>query len=606
MNNGRPAHRHNSSLVIFALCGVLCISAIDNASSFSVVGASTLTCNASSNRMMGGTATAALSKASSSCLAGNHNHHYARRRICDHNNNQMHSLLVAQATSSSSIDAADLDDYGTNNIENNSNNNMSSMDAVHDVRGGAVSTTTTAADSAAADSNKNVALWPCFDELDRKIMKLAIPSIANFAISPLVGAVDLFWVGRMGNALALAGMSAANQVFNSAFWLFSFLPTITAPLVSKAHARGDKEEVQDLICQAIILGTIVSATMSTLMLRFPDKFLATVLEAGAPALEMARSYLKIRAISFFPAMVATVGFAAFRGILKPTTPLQVSLVSNTVNAVLDPIFIFKAGWGVSGAAAATAASEILSFAAYLWLMLKTNMIRWSKLFRLPKMSLLKPLLMGGLAVQLRNIALNVTFLSVTRATQSLDSTGVAAAAHSIAIQVFQIGGVFLLGLSTVAAALVPNEMEANGNLAAQALANRMLAWGAILGSLFGAIQIGLLPIIKSFSPLEEVQQAARIPSIIASILQIINGLVFIGEGVMSGCQSFLALSLSTVVATIGMVTALNVFSAKYGLPGVWMAFGVFNGLRLCGVIAHQKVFGPLSARQLAKAEAATA
>ena len=48
---------------------------------------------------------------------------------------------------------------------------------------------------------------------------------------------------------------------------------------------------------------------------------------------------------------------------------------------------------------------------------------------------MRPLLAGGAAVQLRAVALNIVFLAVTRATQGLDSNGVAAAAHSIAIQV---------------------------------------------------------------------------------------------------------------------------------------------------------------------------
>jgi hypothetical protein len=67
--------------------------------------------------------------------------------------------------------------------------------------------------------------WPCFDAMDRRLITISLPVIANFAINPLIGAVDLFWVNRMGNALAVAGQSAANQVFSSAFWFSSFLPS---------------------------------------------------------------------------------------------------------------------------------------------------------------------------------------------------------------------------------------------------------------------------------------------------------------------------------------------------------------------------------------------
>lgn len=66
-----------------------------------------------------------------------------------------------------------------------------------------------------------------------------------------------------------------------------------------------------------------------------------------------------------------------------------------------------------------------------------------------------------------------------------------------------------------------------------------MGWGLVLGSLLGAFQLLLLPFISVFTPLKEVQLAARNPSIIASVLQVINGLVFIGEGVMQGCGDFL-------------------------------------------------------------------
>jgi hypothetical protein len=42
-----------------------------------------------------------------------------------------------------------------------------------------------------------------------------------------------------GDALALAGQSAANSVFSTAFFLVSFLPTVMAPLVASAVGAGD-------------------------------------------------------------------------------------------------------------------------------------------------------------------------------------------------------------------------------------------------------------------------------------------------------------------------------------------------------------------------------
>ena len=465
-------------------------------------------------------------------------------------------------------------------------------------------TSTKNTQTSTANNEEDISMWPQFDDLDKRMMKIALPCIANFAINPLIGAVDLFWVNRMGNALAVAGQAAANQVFSSAFWIVSVLPSVTATLVSKANAKGDDGEVQDAVSQALVAGFYVSLLGSLLMLRYPDKVLSSVLKDGAPALKYARPYLFIRSFAFMPSLVSIIGFSAFRGTLDTKTPLKISLFSNMCNAVLDPILMFTMKMGVSGAALATLFSEVISAASFLALMLKRKMFRWSKIFRLPSWTALKPLLKGGAALQLRNVALNLTFLAVARVTQGLDDNGVAAAAHALAIQVFQIGGIVLLALSTVAQTVVPNEMiervdpvtgeKSGGKFAAKKLVNRLMSWGFILGIILGSLQLVLLPALQKSSPLEEVRRAAVIPSILASVYQIMNGLVFIGEGVMVGCGNFMQLSLSTVFATCAALLSLKTFPKIYGLTGVWMSFGVFNIFRLAGVWLHQTKLGPLA------------
>jgi len=400
----------------------------------------------------------------------------------------------------------------------------------------------------------------------------------------------------------------ANQVFSSAFWIVSVLPSVTATLVSKANASGDQEELQDAVSQALIVGFYISLVGSALMLLYPQKILSSVLKDGAPAMKFAKPYLFIRSFAFLPSLISLIGFSAFRGTLDTKTPLKISAISNIFNAVLDPILMFTCSLGVTGAAIATLAAEVISAVSFLTLMLKRRMIRWSKILSLPKWSKLKPLLQGGAALQLRNVALNLTFLMVARVTQSLDDTGVAAAAHALAIQVFQVGGIVLLALSVVAQTVVPNELieqvdKSTGKLrggkrAAKTVVNRLMSWGFVLGCLLGSLQLLLLPLLQQSSPLPAVRQAAVIPSILASVYQIMNGLVFIGEGVMIGTGNFMQLSIGTVVSTIASIISLNTLPKMFGLTGVWMSFGVFNVFRLASVWIHQTKNGPLAERNL--------
>jgi putative MATE family efflux protein len=457
-------------------------------------------------------------------------------------------------------------------------------------------------------------MWPQFDALDNRIYTIAWPVICNFAISPLVGAIDLFWVNYLTkNPLAVAGQAAANQVFGSVFWLTSFLPNVTAMLISTASASGDDLAVQDAVAQALLVGILFAAASSAILLAWPDAVLSSVLSNDAPALLYARPYLLVRAFAFVPSIISLVGFSAFRGVLDTKTPVKISLLANAFHTVLDPLLIANAGWGVTGAAVATLTAEVVSAVIYLKLLVQKGML--ARAIPSFKLQPLKDLLSGGAALQLRNVALNVAFLAVARVTQSIDQTGVSASAHAMAIQVFQVGGIFLLGLSMVAQTVVPNDLvvkydrttrtRIGGRRYAKATVNRLMSWGLILGSVLGSLQVALLPLLQSGTPVPAVRAAARNPALLASLYQVINGLVFIGEGVMIGTGSFLQLSLSTIVATVGLLWALKTFPPVYGLTGVWYGFGVFNILRLAGVIVHQCVNGPLSPRKLQAADDAT-
>ena len=206
-------------------------------------------------------------------------------------------------------------------------------------------------------------------------------------------------------------------------------------------------------------------------------------------------------------------------------------------------------------------------------------------------------------MQLRAIGFNIAFLAVTRTTQALDGSGVYAAAHTITNQLWQLGGVFLLAFSSVAAIIVPAELSKSGVEPSAALrsttatADRLLRWGVVLGVALSLCQLSALPLLKVFSPLPAVQEAARLPSMIGAALQIINGVVFIGEGIQQGTGGFSSLAVATVVASLGMLASLRLMGNS--LAGVWASFAAFNLIRLVGVLRYHFFTGPLAPRNVA-------
>lgn len=259
--------------------------------------------------------------------------------------------------------------------------------------------------------------------LDKLILSTSIPSMINLAVVPIVNSVDTFWVGRMGNALALAGQTAANQAFFTIFFLVTYLPTITAPLVAAAVGSGNQEEARKRVCESIFLSNLLGGLGTILLVGFPATVLSMILPTGAPALEYATPYLSIRALSMIPALFSATGFATFRGMMDTVTPLKVSMATNLLNLVLDPLFIFASPFGFVGAALATAFSEAASGLIYLRLLLKRKLVTPALLLRPPSLKSLMPLLQGGASMLGRQLAINVGLISAARRAQSMDPTG---------------------------------------------------------------------------------------------------------------------------------------------------------------------------------------
>ena len=129
---------------------------------------------------------------------------------------------------------------------------------------------------------------------------------------------------------------------------------------------------------------------------FPHKALSLVLKPDSAALSYAAPYLSVRGLTILPALLSTIGFAAFRGTMDVVTPLKIAAASNLINVVMDPILIFSAAMGVTGAAAATCLAELASFGFYTKLLVKKKMLNFRSVLRLPSKEALRALILGQL------------------------------------------------------------------------------------------------------------------------------------------------------------------------------------------------------------------
>jgi len=285
-----------------------------------------------------------------------------------------------------------------------------------------------------------------------------------------------------------------------------------------------------------------------------------------------------------------------------TVTIPAIFKTSCLNLILDPLLIFATPFGVMGAALATALSETTSGIIYLKLLLKRKLANIRQIMRPPSLKSLMPLILGGASMLGRQLALNIGFVSAGRRAQSMDPTGVSAAAFGIVMQIYSVGVVMHVAMQGTAAALVPSTRAKSGKDDARRVGDRMFAWCSIVGLVLGLTQFLALPwLVPLFSTLPEVQEAVKAPALIASLLHLVNGPVFAGEGIMLGLACYRDLML---VTTAGIAVMLLGLVSPMGrrLDGILLSFLAFHAFQALAVGVHYLKVGPLAVRRRRQAE----
>ena len=59
--------------------------------------------------------------------------------------------------------------------------------------------------------------------IDKSILRIALPSIVANITVPLLGLVDMAVSGHLGNAVYIGAVAVGSMIFNVIYWVFGFL-----------------------------------------------------------------------------------------------------------------------------------------------------------------------------------------------------------------------------------------------------------------------------------------------------------------------------------------------------------------------------------------------
>lgn len=203
--------------------------------------------------------------------------------------------------------------------------------------------------------------------MNRRILKLAGPSILANITVPLVGIVDLAIAGRLGDAASIGGIAIATMLFDLLYWNMGFLRVGTGGYAAQAYGRRDFKDAFRVLVQA--LGTALSAAMVIWAIQYIYLEAAFLLvDCSAETEILARKYFFIR-IWAAPATLSLFVFKGwFIGMQNTISPMVVDVTVNLLNLVLSIVFALGLNMGISGIALGTLVSQYAGITLALILM----------------------------------------------------------------------------------------------------------------------------------------------------------------------------------------------------------------------------------------------
>ncbi|MBQ9828094.1 MAG: MATE family efflux transporter [Lachnospiraceae bacterium] len=201
------------------------------------------------------------------------------------------------------------------------------------------------------------------DRVVSNIFKTATPLLLAQILNLLYNIVDRIYISKIPE-IGTAALGAVGLTFPVILIITAFANlygTGGSPLFAIERGKGDKEEAGKImdICFFLIIFTAAVLFVITF---FFTKPILTLFGASDNTMQYAYPYLHIYVTGTLFSMIATGMNPFINSQGFPMIGMMTVIIGAVTNIILDPIFIFSMGMGVSGAALATVISQFLSAA----------------------------------------------------------------------------------------------------------------------------------------------------------------------------------------------------------------------------------------------------
>ncbi|MEN6619608.1 MAG: MATE family efflux transporter [Rikenellaceae bacterium] len=410
--------------------------------------------------------------------------------------------------------------------------------------------------------------------MNRRILKLAGPSILANITVPLVGMVDLGIAGRLGDASSIGAIAIATMLFDLLYWNMGFLRVGTGGYTAQAYGRRDFPDAMKVLVQAV--GTALIATLFIWSIQYVFFEVAFLVIDSTPQVEqLAKEYFYIR-IWAAPATLSLFAFKGwFIGMQNSVSPMIVDIMVNIMNVLLSLFFTIYLGMGISGIALGTLVAQYLGLAAALLLML----IYYKKLFKYIRIKgSLKLREMKNFFVMNGNLFIrSVCFLLIYSGFTSIAARygDNLLAVSTIMMKLMLLYSYFIDGFAYAGEALTGRFIGAKDLSSLKKAIKLIFLWCIAIGvvSTFAYFFAGE-PLFRLMTNNETVIKASRefLPWLL--VMPLISCIAFTWDGIFIGATASAAIRNTMILSVISFFACFYLFENKLGIQALWIGYAM--------------------------------
>lgn len=406
----------------------------------------------------------------------------------------------------------------------------------------------------------------------KRLLRFTFPSMIMMVFTSLYSVVDGFFVSNFVGKTPFAAVNFIMPVLMILGSIGFMFGSGGSALVSKTMGEGDNDKARQLfslfVYSTMACG-IVIAVLSFIFIR-P---LASLMGAEGEMLENCVTYARILLISLPFFMLQFEFQSFFITAERPQLGLMVTVICGLTNMALDALFMAVFSWGLVGAAAATAISQILGGAIPIIYFCKgkSSVLRLTKT-RIDRRALLKACTNGSSEL-MSNISTSiVSMLYNFQLMKYAGENGIAA--YGVLMYVNMIFLAIFIGYSTGVAPIVGYHYGAENHSELKGLLKKSyVIIGAFAVVMFGLAELLARPLAGIFVGYDaELMEMTVRAFMIYSFSFLFSGIAIYDSSFFTALNDGLTSALiSFLRSLLFQVAAVMILPMIFGINGIWFS-----------------------------------